>query len=105
MHPSAVHRAVTWPPITMSGATWSGQGGSSTFGIGACRTCRVSPRMSAIPRRDVRRRRTRPPLLVELVARAPGARYVVLETGHYTPIQRPELYARTVDECRDGIRA
>jgi pimeloyl-ACP methyl ester carboxylesterase len=61
--------------------------------------------MSAIPRRDVRRRRTRPPLLVEPVARAPGARYVVLETGHYAPIQTPELYVRTVDEFLDAIRA
>ncbi len=49
---------------------------------------------------------TRPPLLVEPVARAiPGARYVVLETGHYAPIQTPELYARTVDEFLDAIGA
>jgi len=40
------------------------------------------------------------------VARAiPGARYVVLETGHYAPIQTPELYVRTVDEFLDAIRA
>jgi 3-oxoadipate enol-lactonase len=50
--------------------------------------------------------RTRPPLLVEPVARAiSGARYVVLETGHYAPIQTPELYVRTVDEFLDAIRA
>jgi 3-oxoadipate enol-lactonase len=62
--------------------------------------------MSAIPRRDVRKRRTRPPLLVEPVARAiSGARYVVLDTGHYAPIQTPELYVRTVDEFLDAIRA
>jgi len=43
--------------------------------------------------------RMRPPLLVEPVARAiPGARYAVLETGHYAPIQTPELYARTLDD-------
>jgi 3-oxoadipate enol-lactonase len=48
--------------------------------------------------------RTRPPLLVEPVARAiSGARYVVLETGHYAPIQTPELYAQTVDEFLDAI--
>ena len=42
---------------------------------------------------------TRPPALVEPVARAiPGARYAVLETGHYAPLQTPELYARTVTE-------
>jgi 3-oxoadipate enol-lactonase len=50
--------------------------------------------------------RARPPPLVEPVARAiPGARYVVLETGHYAPIQTPELYARTVDEFLDAIGA
>jgi pimeloyl-ACP methyl ester carboxylesterase len=50
--------------------------------------------------------RTRPPLLVEPVARAiSGARYVVLDTGHYAPIQTPELYVRTVDEFLDAIRA
>lgn len=42
---------------------------------------------------------TRPPHLVEPVARAiPAARYAVLETGHYAPVQTPELYARTLDE-------
>ena len=50
--------------------------------------------------------RTRPPLLVEPVARAiSGARYVVLDTGHYAPIQTPELYLRTVDEFLDAIGA
>ena len=50
--------------------------------------------------------RTRPPLLVEPVARAiSGARYVVLDTGHYAPIQTPELYVRAVDEFLDTIRA
>ena len=34
-----------------------------------------------------------------------GARYVVLDTGHYAPIQTPELYVRTVDEFLDAIRA
>jgi 3-oxoadipate enol-lactonase len=39
--------------------------------------------------------RTRPPTLVEPVARSiPSARYTVMETGHYAPIQTPELYAR-----------
>lgn len=40
---------------------------------------------------------TRPPALVEPVARAiPGARYAVLETGHYAAVQTPELYAKVV---------
>ena len=50
--------------------------------------------------------RTRPPSLVEPVARAiPGARYAVLETGHYAPVQTPELYARTVGEFLDAVGA
>jgi 3-oxoadipate enol-lactonase len=50
--------------------------------------------------------RTRPPLLVEPVARAiPGARFVELETGHYAPVQTPELYARTVEDFLDSIGA
>jgi 3-oxoadipate enol-lactonase len=50
--------------------------------------------------------RTRPPPLVEPVARAiPGARYAVLETGHYAPVQTPELYARTVGEFLDAAGA
>src|SRR6266571_3029138 len=37
--------------------------------------------------------RTRPPPLVEPVARAiSGARYAVLETAHYAALQTPELY-------------
>jgi 3-oxoadipate enol-lactonase len=47
--------------------------------------------------------RTRPPALVEPVARAIlGARYVVLETGHYAPLQAPDVYARTVAEFLDA---
>jgi 3-oxoadipate enol-lactonase len=43
--------------------------------------------------------RVRPPHLVEPVAQAiPAARYAVLETGHYAPVQTPELYARTIGE-------
>jgi len=50
--------------------------------------------------------RVRPPHLVEPVARAiPGARYAVLETGHYAPVQTPELYARTVNEFLDAVGA
>jgi 3-oxoadipate enol-lactonase len=50
--------------------------------------------------------RTRPPPLVEPVARAiPGARYAVLETGHYAPVQTPELYAKTVGEFLDAVGA
>jgi 3-oxoadipate enol-lactonase len=40
---------------------------------------------------------TRPPALVELVARAiPGARYAVLETGHYAAAQTAEVYAAAI---------
>jgi 3-oxoadipate enol-lactonase len=50
--------------------------------------------------------RTRAPALVEPVARAiPGARYAVLETGHYAPVQTPELYAQTVAEFLDSASA
>jgi 3-oxoadipate enol-lactonase len=50
--------------------------------------------------------RVRPPHLVEPVARAiPGARYAVLETGHYAPVQTPELYARTIHEFLDAVGA
>jgi 3-oxoadipate enol-lactonase len=49
--------------------------------------------------------RTRPPLLVEPLARAiSSARYAVSETGHYAPVQTSELYVRTVDEFLDAIR-
>jgi 3-oxoadipate enol-lactonase len=50
--------------------------------------------------------RTRPPSLVEPVARAiPNARYAVLQSGHYAPLQTPELYARTVGEFLDAVDA
>ena len=50
--------------------------------------------------------RVRPPHLVEPVARAiPGARYAVLETGHYAPVATPELYARTIGEFLDSVKA
>jgi pimeloyl-ACP methyl ester carboxylesterase len=50
--------------------------------------------------------RTRPPPLVEPVARAiPGARYAVLETGHYAALQTPELYAQTVSTFLDEVGA
>jgi 3-oxoadipate enol-lactonase len=50
--------------------------------------------------------RTRPPPLVEPVARAiPGARYAVLETAHYAALQTPELYARTVNAFLDEVGA
>jgi pimeloyl-ACP methyl ester carboxylesterase len=49
---------------------------------------------------------TRPPALVEPVARAiPGARYAVLETGHYAAVQTPELYADTVGAFLDAAGA
>jgi 3-oxoadipate enol-lactonase len=47
---------------------------------------------------------TRPPALVEPVARAiPGARYAVLETGHYAAVQTPELYAQAMTEFFDSV--
>jgi len=50
--------------------------------------------------------RVRPPHLVEPVARAiAGARYAVLQTGHYAPVQTPELYARTIGEFLDALGA
>ena len=50
--------------------------------------------------------RTRPPSLVEPVARAiPGARYAVIESGHYAPVQTPELYARTIGDFLDSAGA
>ena len=50
--------------------------------------------------------RIRPPQLVEPVVRAiPGARYAVLKTGHYAPVQTPELYAKTVGEFLDSVGA
>jgi 3-oxoadipate enol-lactonase len=49
---------------------------------------------------------TRPPALVEPVARAiPGGRYAVLETGHYAAVQTPELYAQTITEFLDTVGA
>jgi 3-oxoadipate enol-lactonase len=49
---------------------------------------------------------TRPPALVEPVARAiQGARYAVLETGHYAAVQTPELYADTVGAFLDAAGA
>jgi 3-oxoadipate enol-lactonase len=50
--------------------------------------------------------RTRPPVLVEPVARSiPGARYTVIETGHYAPVQTPELYVRVIGEFLDAVGA
>jgi len=50
--------------------------------------------------------RVRPPQLVEPVARAiSGARYTVIEAGHYAPVQTPELYARTLVEFLDAVGA
>ena len=38
-------------------------------------------------------------------AAIPGARYKVLPTGHYAPVQTPELYARTIGEFLDAVGA
>jgi 3-oxoadipate enol-lactonase len=49
---------------------------------------------------------SRPPALVEPVARAiPGARYAVLATAHYAPVQTPELYAATLAAFLDAVGA
>jgi 3-oxoadipate enol-lactonase len=49
---------------------------------------------------------TRPPALVEPVARAiPGARHAVLQTGHYAPMQTPELYVETLAAFLDTAGA
>ena len=46
---------------------------------------------------------TRPPALVEPVAKAiPGARFAVLQTGHYAAVQIPDLYAQTIAEFLDA---
>jgi 3-oxoadipate enol-lactonase len=48
---------------------------------------------------------TRPPALVEPVARAiPGACYAVLETGHYAAAQTPEVYAGAIAGFLDAVR-
>jgi 3-oxoadipate enol-lactonase len=50
--------------------------------------------------------RVRPPALVEPVARAiPGARYQVLESGHYMAVATPELITTTIREFLDGAGA
>jgi 3-oxoadipate enol-lactonase len=50
--------------------------------------------------------RTRPPVLVEPVARLiPGARYQVLETGHYMAVVTPELIGAAVREFLDTVSA
>jgi 3-oxoadipate enol-lactonase len=48
--------------------------------------------------------RTRPPALVEPIARAvPGARYAVLQTGHYAAVQTPELLAVAIGDFLDDV--
>jgi 3-oxoadipate enol-lactonase len=50
--------------------------------------------------------RTRPPALVEPVARLiPGARYQVLETSHYMAVATPELIATTIGVFLDSVGA
>ncbi len=50
--------------------------------------------------------RVRPPALAEPVARAiPGARYQVLETGHYMAVATPQLLAGAIGEFLDAIGA
>ena len=50
--------------------------------------------------------RTRPPQMVEPVARAiPGARFEVLQTGHYAAVQTPELFAAAINAFLDASGA
>jgi 3-oxoadipate enol-lactonase len=50
--------------------------------------------------------RTRPPQMVEPVARAiSGARFKVLQTGHYAAVQTPELFAGTINEFLEASGA
>ena len=50
--------------------------------------------------------RVRPPALAEPVARAiPGARYQVLETGHYMAVATPELVAAAIGDFLDEAGA
>jgi 3-oxoadipate enol-lactonase len=47
---------------------------------------------------------TRPPAAVEPVARLiPGARYQLLDTGHYMAAQTPELIASAIGDFLDGL--
>ena len=50
--------------------------------------------------------RVRPPALAEPVARSiPGARYQVLETGHYMAVATPELVATAIGDFLDEVGA
>ena len=50
--------------------------------------------------------RVRPPALVEPVARAiPGARYKVLQTGHYMAVETPELVAAAIGDFLGEVGA
>lgn len=50
--------------------------------------------------------RTRPPQMVEPVARAiSGARFEVLPTGHYSAVQTPELFAAAINAFLDASGA
>ena len=50
--------------------------------------------------------RVRPPALAEAVAEAiPGARYVEVHTGHYMPVQTPDLISDRIDQFLSAIGA
>ena len=50
--------------------------------------------------------RVRPPALAEPVARSiPGARYQVLQTGHYMAVATPELVAAAIGDFLDEVGA
>jgi 3-oxoadipate enol-lactonase len=50
--------------------------------------------------------RVRPPQMVEPVARAiSGARFEVLQTGHYAAVQTPELFAAAINGFLDASGA
>jgi 3-oxoadipate enol-lactonase len=50
--------------------------------------------------------RVRPPALAEPVARAiPGARYALLQSGHYMAVETPELVATAIGDFLDQVGA
>jgi len=50
--------------------------------------------------------RTRPPATVEpLVKVIPGARYTLIDSGHYMATQTPELVAKTIGDFLDKVNA
>jgi 3-oxoadipate enol-lactonase len=50
--------------------------------------------------------RVRPPALAQATAKTiPGARYVEIASGHYMPVQTPDLFFDCVDEFLRSVDA